>query len=533
LKAGHDLAPRIVDEHKLLLRAVLLRGDAAIEAFAQWRSFVNVETVDEPSQRLLPLLARRLPDIAPDDPVRRLVQGIYRYAWARNHRLWRAALPVLGALRARRIPTLLLKGAAILHAYSNDWGARPMYDVDVLVPAACAMDAVDALATNGWEPEQDQSAAWVRWRALPNHHSWGFTMGDGRVDLHWHVLPDSIGAHADEMFWANARTILVDGRDERILDPGDLLVHVLVHGTTATNRPPLQWIADSVMLMRAASDAEMYHRFATRVRSQSEVATVARGLETIGDVLGAGLVAQPLMALRKVRPGIVEFMRRAGGRREPVRQLARHSAGGEGLIGGAAGLVSERLDLALTTHRAAALTYGASLRSSHVARAWRSRVGSFVRTAVADPPAVGDGETLDFTWAPTLDRHGSVGWGRTESSGATTKGSEPRLVLPLASSLRGVDIVVTLELEARDRESVIAVRANETLVGVNTVPVDGTELRLAIPAATAGCFSPLELAFRNAARHFARPSSVRLRLRRVMIDRQDALACRPKGALVS
>ena len=65
--------------------------------------------------------------------MRSLIRGIYRHAWVRSHRLWRDALPVFVELRARGIPVILLKGAALLHSYGNDWGARPMFDIDALV----------------------------------------------------------------------------------------------------------------------------------------------------------------------------------------------------------------------------------------------------------------------------------------------------------------------------------------------------------------------------------------------------------------
>src|SRR5262249_43168467 len=161
------------------------------------------------------------------------------------------------------------------------------------------------------------------------------------------------------------------------------------------------------------------------------------------------VVTRLLERLRGVRPGLVDVMRRAGSRVEPAHQLARHAAA-SGLVDGAAGLLADRLDLALATRRAAVLSYAACLRSQRIADAWRPRVGSFVRTGGEEVPAISPGEVIDFTLAATLDRHGAVGWGRPEPGGSTTKGSEARLVLPLAPSFDGADLVVVIELEARD-----------------------------------------------------------------------------------
>ena len=71
VRQGTDLGAPVSEEQQLLLRAVLWSGDAAADAFARWRSVVDIEDLDRPSHRLLPLLAQRLPDLAPDDPIRR------------------------------------------------------------------------------------------------------------------------------------------------------------------------------------------------------------------------------------------------------------------------------------------------------------------------------------------------------------------------------------------------------------------------------------------------------------------------------
>jgi len=95
-------------------------------------------------------------------------------------------------------------------------------------------------------------------------------------------------------------------------------------------------------------------------------------------------------------------------------------------------------------------------------------------------------------------------------------------VLPLGPDLCDSDVVATVELQARERETEIAIFANETHVAAATVPVRGTEVRFRIPARIACRFSPLELAFRNAPSGRSAPSSVRLRIRRLEISTPGA-----------
>ena len=208
----------------------------------------------------------------------------------------------------------------------------------------------------------------------------------------------------------------------------------------------------------------------------------------------------------------------SGARAEPVRQLARHTAGGGGLLQGATGLLDDRLDLALTTRPAAVVTYAACLRSSRVARAWRRHVGNFVRTGV-EPCAVASGRhaRLHSSIDARSSRLRRLGSSRTR--GSTTKGGEARLVLPLGPSFDGADVVVTLGLEAQGRDAEISIRANEALVDVATVPVTGTTVG-SRSRRLAARYVPLEIALLNSARRAGRSSSVRLRLRRLTIERR-------------
>lgn len=514
---GQALVDRIDVDHRLLVRAVLLDGEPARAAFQEWRARVDIDEVDASSQRLLPFLARRLGEIAPEDPLRGLVKGIYRHAWVKNQRLWRDAAAVVDALEHAGIRTLLLKGAALLDAYGGDWGARPMYDVDVLVPSERAEAAIELLAARGWAPEQEQSASWLRWRGRLRRQGWGFVLGDGRLDLHWHVYSEAIGARADEQFWAHSRVVDLAGTSARVLAPADLLVHLLLHGTVSANAPVVQWVADSVMVLRHAGDDPGFaDDVAATARRLAELSSVARALDAIGRLLDPALVDRVLAHVRAARPTVVERLRRPGPPWEPARQLARHAAGGEGIGAGALELAAERLDLGLTTRRAAAITYVAALRSPTVAARWRDRGGSFVRTPMgaAAPPVTADA-ALDFAAPATLDAYGAIGWGRTDARGATMRGGEARLVLPLGDGLLHGDLEVTIAVEALDAPVDAVVLANECQIARMRVDDTGTSIRARIPAPVVARYPVLELAFR-AARRFP-STAVRLRLRELRL----------------
>ena len=68
----------------------------------------------------------------------------------RMHHLRQRLGQSVAALRAAGIPVLLLKGAAVATWYHGSFVARPMLDLDLLVPPDRAREAYDALLATGW-----------------------------------------------------------------------------------------------------------------------------------------------------------------------------------------------------------------------------------------------------------------------------------------------------------------------------------------------------------------------------------------------
>ena len=86
------------------------------------------------SFRLLPLLYINLQKQGVDDPVMGKLKGIYRQAWSKNQTLFHEMAGVIAHLQDAGIKTMLLKGASLSLLYYKNNGARPMADIDVLVP---------------------------------------------------------------------------------------------------------------------------------------------------------------------------------------------------------------------------------------------------------------------------------------------------------------------------------------------------------------------------------------------------------------
>jgi hypothetical protein len=228
-------------DQTLLLRACALEVPRAAEAWAAWRSGHSLEDADHVAISLFPPIYRRLGALlgAVDENA---LKGAYRSAWLRNQVLLKGAVDALETLHRAGIRTLLLKGAGLAVASYRDTGARPMEDVDILVPRADADRALTALVAAGWLTEP---------RRLRSEHAQAVYDGAGHVlDLHWFSLAQS---GSDDGFWERSVEIEMHGMKTRALCPADQLLHVAAHGGEWGLIPPVRWMADAAAIDRSGS----------------------------------------------------------------------------------------------------------------------------------------------------------------------------------------------------------------------------------------------------------------------------------------
>ena len=228
----------------LLLRAALSPSATALDAWRSLRGSLDLDRLDHGSQRLLPLLRRNLSALGVDDPVLARCKGVYRYQWGRNQLLFRRGVTVLESLATADVPTLLLKGSALVSRAYGDPGLRPMEDFDVAVPEATGERAVAVLERSGWSCPYPITPAFRRIKhAGPFEDAMGF-----KCDLHWRILEESWDA-GDADLWDASEVVVFQGHRTRVLCPTDQLFHVCVHGARHAFEPGIRWIADAMVLI--------------------------------------------------------------------------------------------------------------------------------------------------------------------------------------------------------------------------------------------------------------------------------------------
>ena len=268
---------------ELLLKAALLPAKEAIPAWEEWKASVDIDKLDAGSYRLLPLLYRNLHNLGIDGPVLSKLKGVYRHTWSKNHFLFQRLVPLLEAFHLASIETLILKGAALMLLYYNDYGLRPMGDFDVLVRRKDLRTAIAVLDRLGWTLESEWPKENIPFKKvldrfsespalglpealLPFHHAMGFEKTDGgHIDLHWHISHECLTAHVTDEFWNRAMPMQMNRIPTQVLDPTDQLLHICLHGSRWNHLPPVRWVADAMTILNVKESKIDWNRLSAQV----------------------------------------------------------------------------------------------------------------------------------------------------------------------------------------------------------------------------------------------------------------------------
>jgi hypothetical protein len=234
---------------ELLLRAALLDGSEARDAWEAWLAGNNVKEPGSGAFALFPLLYTNLNRLDVGGQAVDELGEVYRRTWMRNQRLLRGVLTVLASFEQAGIPAIVLKGAPLLWFYYQDLGQRMMGDVDLLIDEDNLAGAASALEDTGWRftmplPGPD-FAPFLH--AVPCAHPLF-----GELDLHWRPLLVDSPRDAEGELRRRAVQRVVGKVTVLVPSASDLLLLVLAHGRKPDGKSVCRLVTDAVTIIRTA-----------------------------------------------------------------------------------------------------------------------------------------------------------------------------------------------------------------------------------------------------------------------------------------
>jgi hypothetical protein len=309
---------------ELLLQAALWPKDRAVVAWRRWRDSAAPHPpagATGAERRLFPLVWQNLGAACSDVAV---LRADYLEAWAQNQRILARASETVSRLGDAGIPTMLLKGAALLSTcYQACSGARAVGDVDLLVPPARAADARRVLAEAGWRPTFPTPES-----RLPLLHGLNYEAEESfSLDLHWHSLMETCGPEDDRALWADARpVVLTGGARSSVPSPADHLIIICAHGVRWSASPSVHWMADATRLATGTAGAIDWQRLLARVRELRLACPVSTALDYLASRLEAPVPRFVLAGLAAIPTPPRERLEHRARMRPPsvVRSLFLH-----------------------------------------------------------------------------------------------------------------------------------------------------------------------------------------------------------------
>jgi hypothetical protein len=228
------------------------------------------------------------------------------------------------ALNRAGIEPLLLKGGALAYTVYCSFAARPMRDIDLLVPPDRADDARSIMLQSGWQLDPE----------LP---------GDRSYDAHHHLPPlrDAVSSGLrleihralmaaghpfrftrDEL-WSAARRVQVGAGHALVMHPSHHAVHIAIHFAWGHMLNLGAWHAFRDLAALATKGVLDWSDFA-RTASRWGASTCCYWTLRLGRELSA--LPVPDGVLHQLRPRLPELVRRSL-TRHFVRELARNDAG--------------------------------------------------------------------------------------------------------------------------------------------------------------------------------------------------------------
>ena len=279
----------------LLLYAILEKNDdTAVAYYTQWIQAVDFYNVEGGSFRLLPLLYKRMVKTGQIVTHLNKLKGIYRQSLYMNSLLFHKAFTVLAELAKMGVPIILLKGTALVAAYYEDIGDRPMSDVDFLIREEDVEKTLRFLKELGW---RDKCGLLLN-KAAKYIHSLDLQTLDGyELDVHWFAFYQCCWDGADFSLWDKSETAAFKGLSVRLLSPTHQILHNCAHGIRWNPLSSIRWIVDVMKILEKRVDSIDWALLVSEAAERRLTVTMLYALSFLNSKFNAGIPEEVLNRL--------------------------------------------------------------------------------------------------------------------------------------------------------------------------------------------------------------------------------------------
>ncbi|MHC5937846.1 nucleotidyltransferase family protein [Nostoc sp.] len=237
---------------ELLLQASLLKEKAALTAWEQWRSSVDIEVLDAESYVLLPQLYQNLLAHGVEDPHMARLKGIYRRNWCANQLQIKALTTLLSHLKSGGIEVIVLGDVALSHIENYRSISTSLH---FLVRAAEIENTIQRLTGVNWHISPALAQTPIHLQDVQKHSL--YLQGH----LFWAIPQD----YTDEEVWHYATPNRDDLPGWR-LSPTDQFLHGCARTFFKSSSPQIYGIADAIMLIRKSGNDLDWMRLITQAQ---------------------------------------------------------------------------------------------------------------------------------------------------------------------------------------------------------------------------------------------------------------------------
>ncbi|WP_157219963.1 nucleotidyltransferase family protein [Flavisphingomonas formosensis] len=279
------------ETQSFLLKAALLDGDLALDAFHAWKARADFSAnLDPASFRLLPLLYANMKRLGCTDPLMMRLGGTHRYFWVQIQEIRRDAALLLTRFAQANIPTMVTKGLALGTSFYDNIAFRPMSDIDIIIAEPRLDEAIRMLEAADWRPYYSGYRT-IAWKDLVLYrHSVGFRNSARKeMDLHWSASQEIQSRATSELLWQDAVPIEIAGAATMRPSASHLFLLTAVHGLRWNAMPPLRWIADCLTILRKEGDGMDWEGMVALARREGVASRLNMALRFLRDEMAADI----------------------------------------------------------------------------------------------------------------------------------------------------------------------------------------------------------------------------------------------------